>query len=206
MALILSLQGCMAVGKTTAVRSLQETSPYIHVSPEDNAAVIEEIRRRGLRKDVYADYLEIQRLFLMNEVRRHARVQAYPCAIMDFGAEEIEFYTLNYPRAMGLCWEVEAPLKAELDAVRRCMPARILYLCASEETLRQRKAGDASRSRTFFEIHLTRLMPLKERWFAERGNVDVLRVDNLSRQEMCARVKAWADGCIARTDSAPKSD
>ena len=35
--MILSLQGCMAVGKTTAVRCLQEYTPDIHISYEDNS-------------------------------------------------------------------------------------------------------------------------------------------------------------------------
>lgn len=30
--MILSLQGCMAVGKTTAVRYLQEKAPYVHIN------------------------------------------------------------------------------------------------------------------------------------------------------------------------------
>ncbi len=51
--MILSLQGCMAVGKTTAVRYLQENAPYIHISYEDNRDVIEEIRRRKLDKNKY---------------------------------------------------------------------------------------------------------------------------------------------------------
>ena len=51
--MILSLQGCMAVGKTTAVRYLQENAPYIHISYEDNRDVIEKIRRRKLDKNKY---------------------------------------------------------------------------------------------------------------------------------------------------------
>ena len=37
--MILSLQGCMAVGKTTAARYLQAHDPQLHVCFEDNAAV-----------------------------------------------------------------------------------------------------------------------------------------------------------------------
>ncbi len=44
--MVLSLQGCMAVGKTTAVRYIQEHAPYIHISYEINTDVIEEIKRR----------------------------------------------------------------------------------------------------------------------------------------------------------------
>lgn len=58
---------------------------------------------------------------------------------MDFGAEEIEFYTLNYPKSRGLEWEMEAirqALAPELAAVQACMPEHILFLDASEAVLR----------------------------------------------------------------------
>lgn len=68
--MIVSLQGCMAVGKTTAVRYIEKHAPYVHISYEDNKAVIEEVVRRGLIKTKYEDYLEIQKLWLRNEVQR----------------------------------------------------------------------------------------------------------------------------------------
>ena len=105
--MILSLQGCMAAGKTTAVRYLQENAPYLHISYEEPHAVIEEVRRRQLDKTRYADYLEIQKLWLHNEVVRYQKAVQYPCSIMDFGAEEIEFYTRHYPMSIGKDWEVE---------------------------------------------------------------------------------------------------
>lgn len=61
--MILSLQGCMAVGKTTVARYLEQHCQQVQVCFEDNAAVLAEIKRRGLNKNCYADYLEIQRLF-----------------------------------------------------------------------------------------------------------------------------------------------
>ena len=62
MSLFLSLQGSMAAGKTTVARYLEACLPEIHVSYEENRSVIEEIRRRGLNKNKYEDYLEIQKL------------------------------------------------------------------------------------------------------------------------------------------------
>ena len=38
--MILSLQGCMAVGKTTVVRYLQENAPYVNISYEINEDVL----------------------------------------------------------------------------------------------------------------------------------------------------------------------
>lgn len=133
--MILSLQGCMAVGKTTAVRYLQEHAPYVNISYEDNSDIIDEIRARHLNKNKYEDYLEIQKLWLNKEIVRYNKVKNFACSIMDFGAEEIEFYTLNYPKTIGQNWEVETALHQELEAVRKCMPARILFLEASDEVL-----------------------------------------------------------------------
>lgn len=192
--MILSLQGCMAVGKTTAARYLQAHLPQVHVCFEDNAAVLAEVKRRGLDKNDYADYLEIQRLFLQNEAARWRAAQKYPHAVMDFGAEEIEFYTLNYPKSKGLDWSVDAirqALAPELAAVQRCMPEHILFLDASEETLRARKAGDATRSREFFEHSCTHLLPLKRAWFRAKPNVTFLATDGLTAQQAGERAMLW---------------
>lgn len=192
--MILSLQGCMAVGKTTAARYLAQHCPQVQVSFEDNAAVIAQIKHRKLDKNRYEDYLEIQRLFLRNELRRWQMVKDCPCAVMDFGAEEIEFYTLNYPRSRGLDWDREAirqALAPELAAVQVCMPQHILFLDASEETLRARKAGDATRDRGFFEYYLAHLLPLKREWFREKRNVTFLSTDGLTAAQAGERVQQW---------------
>jgi len=191
--MVLSLQGCMAAGKTTAARYLQEHLPGIHVSFEDNAAVIREVKACGLKKDVYRDYLEIQRLWIRNEIERWERIRQYPNAVMDFGAEEIEFYTLNYPKAMGKDWEIEKPLQGELKALRECMPERILFLEAGESILRQRKERDTTRSRTFFDFYIKCLLPLKREWFLGREDVDILDTSCLSPWETGERAREWAE-------------
>ncbi len=194
--MILSLQGSMAVGKTTAARYLQQHCPQVHVCFEDNAAVIAEVKRRGLNKNCYKDYLKIQRLFLQNELRRWQEAQKYPRAVMDFGAEEIVFYTLNYPRSKGLGWDADAVRQAlapELAAVQACMPQHILFLDASENTLRARKAGDATRSREFFEHYCSCLLPLKREWFRKMPNVTFLSTDGLTIQQTGERAKRWCE-------------
>lgn len=97
--MILSLQGCMAVGKTTAVKYLQENAPYINISYEINTDIVEEVKRRQLNKNRFDDYIEIQRLWLNKKVSRWNKTKDFQCSVMDFGAEEIEFYTLNYPKS-----------------------------------------------------------------------------------------------------------
>lgn len=195
--MVLSLQGCMAAGKTTALNYLRENAPYVNVSYEENSEVVQAIRNRILEKNKYEDHLEIQRLWLDNDVRRFERVEDLPCTVMDFGVEEIEFHTINYPKAIGKDWDIENALKDEFIGVRKCMPARILFLDASDDTLRQRKQSDPNRARSSFEYYLKHLMPLKRTWFSKISNVDYLLVDNMPRQEVAMRVKQWVDLCIA---------
>ena len=194
--MVLSLQGCMAVGKTTAVQYLRENAPYVNISYENNADVIDEIKQRQLDKNIYEDYLEIQKLWLSKEVVRYHKAKDFECSIMDFGAEEIEFYTLNYPKTIGQNWNIENALKKELEQIRECMPTRILFLDASTEVLVRRKENDKSRSRNFFEHHLKYLLPFKRNWFLGKENVDVLNVDNLSADDVGKKVKEWVDFCI----------
>ena len=194
--MILSLQGCMAVGKTTAVRYLQEYAPYVNINYEINTDIVDEVKRRQLDKNKYEDYLEIQKLWLNKEVVRYHKAKNFPCNIMDFGAEEIEFYTLNYPKTIGQDWEVENALHEELESVRKCMPTRILFLDASNETLLSHKENDPTRSRNFFEHHLKHLLPLKRAWFIGKENVDVLNVDDLTAEQVGEKVKEWVDFCI----------
>lgn len=200
--MVLSLQGCMAVGKTTAVKYLQEHAPYVNISYEINSDVLDDIKRRKLNKNIYEDYLEIQRLWLNKEIIRYNKAEKFPCSIMDFGAEEIEFYTLHYPSTIGQNWEIETALHKELEAVRNCMPARILFLDASDEVLIKHKMADKTRSREFFEHHLKYFLPLKRKWFLKKDNVDILHVDNLSAVEVGEKVKKWVDSCIQNRLSA----
>lgn len=158
--------------------------------------LIDEVKQRQLDKNKYEDYLEIQKLWLDKEVVRYNKAKEFPCSIMDFGAEEIEFYTLNYPITIGQKWEIENALKKELEQVRKCMPTRILFLDASNEVLRKHKENDNTRSRNFFEHHLKHLLPLKRQWFIGKENVDVLNVDNLNADEVGKKVKEWVDFCI----------
>lgn len=195
--MVLSLQGCMAVSKTMALNCLRETTPYVNVSFEENSDVIRSIQDRGLDKNEYEDCLEIQRLWIANEIERFGQMRDCPCTVMDFGAEEIEFHTISFPKSIGKDWDMENTLRGGLASLRRCMPARILFMDASDETLRQRKESDPNRARNSFEYYLNCLMPLKRAWFSRMDNVDYLLVDNLSKHEVALRVKQWVDSCIS---------
>ena len=201
--MMLSLQGCMAVGKTSAADYLKKHAPYLHVQFEDTSELINEITRRQLDKNTFEDFVEIQRLWIQYEIKRWEKAKNFPCTIMDFGAEEIEFYTLHYPKAIGKDWPVEEALGDELKALKRCLPTRILFLDASEAFLRRNKESDKSRSRNFFDFYLQDLLPLKRQWFLGQEQVDVLNVDGLTREEVGQQVKIWCDHCLSLNKNQP---
>ncbi len=76
------------------------------------------------------------------------------------------------------------------------MPTRILFMDASDETLKQHKENDLTRTRNFFEHHLKYLLPLKRDWFYGKDNVDILMVDGLDKEQVGIKVKEWCDRCI----------
>ena len=165
---------------------------------ENNSSVIAQVARLGLDKRRYPDYIRIQRLWIRNEVNRWKNTEGHPCSVMDFGAEEIEFYTLHYPQSIGENWPVEQDLAPELAQLRQCMPQRILFLDAAEEELRRRRENDATRSRGFFDHYVEHLLPLKRKWFLSRSDVDVLRVDDLTPEQVRQAVKQWVEHGMQR--------
>lgn len=148
--MVLALQGGMAVGKTTAARYVAAHDPAVAVFFEDNSPALSNLQGRGLDKHRFADYCEIQRAFIQQEIDRYDRAAACPCALIDLGPQEIEFYTLFYPASIGKDWPVRQALAAELAALRRCRIDRTLFLQASVSVLQQRKEGDTTRDRGFF--------------------------------------------------------
>ncbi len=193
--MVLVLQGGMAVGKTTAAQYVAAHAPDVTVFYEDNAPALAALRGRGLDKHRFADYCEIQRAFIQQEIDRYARAAACPCALVDLGPQEIEFYTLHYPASIGQDWPVEQALAPELTALRACRIDRTLFLQASTPVLRQRKEADTSRDRGFFEHTVRHLLPAKEQWFAAQPRVDFLQTDDSTQPQTAAAVLAWVQQC-----------
>lgn len=193
MTTFLSLQGSMAVGKTTALKYLQEHSSKATVSYEENRHVIAEIHDRQLDKNNFGDYVEIQRLFIQNELDRYKKYRNKECVVMDFGSEEIYFHTLNFPLSKGLDWPVADALVDELNELKEILPKRILYLRASLKTLRRNKENDRTRDRGFFDTYVTTLLPLKEKWFANDDTLDFIDVDRLSPEQLGFAVQEWVE-------------
>lgn len=186
---VLSLQGGMAAGKTTVARYLAARG--IPVLLEDISRPAAQCRALGLDKHTRSGYVQTQRLFIQNEILRWNQAQQYPCAVMDLGAEEIEFYTLHYPATIGQDWPVEQDLADALAALRRCRADRTLFLDASPATLLARCQGDTSRDRGFFRHSTRHLLPAKRAWFSGRPDVTFLCTDGLSAGEVCRLAHRW---------------
>ena len=181
----------MAVGKTTVANYVKEHNQIVTLYKEENEGTIAEVKSRNLKKDIYEDYLEIQRIWIRHTIERIKRAQKDPFALLDYGAEEIEFYTLFYPLSIGKNWNVQEKLKYELSTLRCYYSSRILFLDASLETLKERKTCDLSRSRLFFEHSTEKLLPLKRKWFLSRNDVDYLLTEGKSIEEVGDMVCSW---------------
>lgn len=182
--MIISIQGSMAVGKTALVTYLKDAIPEAVLSYEDITPIVSEVKERALDKNKFEDYLEIQKLWIAHEIQRYQSVKDFPLVLMDFGAEEIDFYTRFYPQAAGHDWNTLSFLGNELTQLSYCLPDHIIFLEAKDEVLQQRKASDKTRSRNFFDFQLEKLLPLKRKWFAEKENVIFLDTNGLSREEV----------------------
>ena len=191
---ILSLQGCMASGKTTALKFIDNNADDIIASYEWDDEITNVLNQHNYDKSVLEDYIEVQKIWIDKEIRRYTKATEVKCncALMDFGAEEIEFHTLYWPRTIGQAWDVEKYLHRELEELRKCFPDRILFLKASEEKLRSNKLSDSVRQRRYFEYYFNKIMPLKEEWLKGLNNVDYLAVDDLAQEQLGNEAINWA--------------
>lgn len=195
---VLSIQGCMAAGKTTALRNVEKNLSDVHASYEWNDHIMDKLRQHNYDTKTQEGFIGTQRIWIEKEVQRfeQAKATGASCVIMDFGAEEIEFFTLCWPKTLGLNWNIEELMKEELKNLRECMPHRILYLEASYEKLLTNKKSDLVRPRNYFDTYCKQLMPLKEAWFHAKTNVDYLDINEKNSDEVGEEVIQWVQKYI----------
>lgn len=186
--MIISLQGSMAVGKTSVLKDIVKRLQGVTISYEDVAGVITKIKQDQLDKDNYDDYQIIQGLWIDHEISRYEKVADKKLVLMDFGAEEIDFYTRFYPKAGGKDWQLSQQLKNKLKALEACLPDLVIYLDASDIELRRRKQLDKTRSRSFFDFQLENLLPLKRNWFLSKDNTIVIDTSAKTLEEVSQEV------------------
>ncbi|MGT2833045.1 deoxynucleoside kinase [Streptococcus halotolerans] len=182
--MIISLQGSMAVGKTSVLKAITKRLPGVTISYEDVTEVITKIKQHHLDKDNDDDYQIIQGLWIDHEIARYEKIADEKLVLMDFGAEEIDFYTRAYPKASGKDWQLSQQLINKLNDLEPCLPDLVIFLDASSEELRRRKALDKTRSRSFFDFQLENLLPIKRDWFLLKANTVLVDTNGKSVEQV----------------------
>ncbi|WP_256941215.1 ATP-binding protein [Bacillus sp. EAC] len=179
----ISFQGGMASGKTTLIKRIENRlrDKDIIFTYENPFPVVE--KRKKLNIDIHTEegFLANQRLFIENEIDRFNQLPDCK-VIFDRGPEDIEFYTIHFPIANGVNWHIESDLEQELIKLRKCRSDLIIYLDASEETLRKRMLNDKNRSRNSFEQNM-KLYQFEREWFSQ-FNTTFVNVDKRTPVEM----------------------
>lgn len=149
--MIIAIQGGMAVGKTTALKIIENVYPKIAISFEDISPVVDKINKHQLDNNKLDDYCEIQQLFIQHERDRYELVRDNEIVLMDYGAEEIAFYTQYFPKVAGYSWTLPSNLLLEVNRLKECFADYIIFLDADETVLYQRQKNDFNRQRHFFK-------------------------------------------------------
>lgn len=185
---IVSLQGGMACGKTTLARKINEQNNDIVVSYEDVSSLIKIIKSENLDKRKLEEYIKIQKLFINYELERYKKLKIHNKVIIDLGLEEIEFYTLNYPKSIGMDWNIEKMMKNELNELRKHQNTLNIFLDCDEDVLKKRKDNDLFRTRNFFDFYISSMHSLKRKWFKNRENTIFIDTTKLSSDDVYYKV------------------
>lgn len=190
---ILSIQGGMAVGKTTVIKRLEKRLKNINFVYEKPLGLVR--KRDAMKLDINTKrgFVQNQRLFINAEVEKYQNLPA-GISLFDRGPEDIEAYTLNYPKSISKNWDIEKLLTKELQALRQCRSDAILFLRASKKTLVKRKSGDLSRGRSSFGHYINNLSLLEEAFFMKISYVEYFDVDNYGINEVEKYVRRWIAG------------
>ncbi|EJV69948.1 hypothetical protein BWGOE4_36510 [Bacillus mycoides] len=179
MAYVISLQGPMASGKTTLAKRLEQYG--LSIIYENPYPIVEK------RKELYLDmnskdgFITNQKMFIEAKIKELQNVKS-SVIIFDRGPEDIEFYTLFYPKVIGKEWDIETELKDELYKLRECRSDAIFYLDVSKENLYDRKNNDRARNRSTFDEQF-KLVEIEKEWYKQFPityvNTNVLAVNEL---------------------------
>ncbi|PEO10984.1 AAA family ATPase [Bacillus pseudomycoides] len=163
MTCIISLQGPMASGKTTLARRLEQRG--FQIVYENPYEIVE--KRKKLNLDIYIKegFITNQRMFIGAKIKEIQNARGCT-VIFDRGPEDIEFYTLHFPKLIGMDWDIENELKDELYQLRKCRSNAIFYLDVSKKILQERKKNDNTRRRSTFEEQLE-LINTEKQWYQQ---------------------------------------
>ncbi|QWU46224.1 AAA family ATPase [Bacillus sp. NP247] len=189
MTYIVSLQGPMASGKTTLAKRLEKRGHSIIY--ENPYPIVE--KRKELNLDIYTKdgFITNQKMFIEAKIKEFQNVKE-SIVIFDRGPEDIEFYTIFYPKLIGEDWDIETGLQEELYKLRECRSNAIFYLDVSKENVYNRKNNDITRNRSTFEEQY-KLVETEKEWY-KQFPVTYVDTNTLSVNELEIYFMEWLRG------------
>ncbi len=186
MAYVISLQGPMASGKTTLAKRLEEKG--YSVIYENPYPIVE--KRKELHLDINSKegFIANQKMFMEAKIKEFENIQE-STVIFDRGPEDIEFYSLFYPKLIEKEWDIETELIDELYKLREYRSDAIFYLDVSKENLYDRKINDTTRNRSTFEEQF-KLVEIEKEWY-KQFPVTYVDTNRLSVDELEAYFMRW---------------
>ncbi|PDY88806.1 ATP-binding protein [Bacillus toyonensis] len=186
MAYVISLQGPMASGKTTVAKRLEQHG--LSVIYENPYRIVEKRKELNLDMNSKDGFITNQKMFIEAKIKEFQNIQE-STVIFDRGPEDIEFYTLFYPKLIGKEWDIETELQDDLCELRKCRSDAIFYLDVSKENVYDRKNNDRVRNRSTFEEQL-KLVETEKEWY-KQFPVTYVDTNALSVDELEAYFIRW---------------
>ncbi|EEL86774.1 TPA: AAA family ATPase [Bacillus nitratireducens] len=183
---VISLQGPMASGKTTLAKSLERCG--LSVIYENPYPIVEKRKKLNLDMCTKEGFITNQKMFIEAKIKEFQNVKS-SVVIFDRGPEDIEFYTLFYPKVIGKEWDIETKLKDELYKLREYRSDAIFYLDVSKENLYDRKNNDRARNRSTFEEQF-KLVETEKEWY-KQFPVTYVDTNTLTVDELEAYFMGW---------------
>ncbi|MDM5234712.1 ATP-binding protein [Bacillus cereus] len=163
MAYVISLQGPMASGKTTLAKRLEQYG--LSVIYENPYPIVEKRKELKLDMNSKEGFIANQKMFMEAKIKEFENIQE-STVIFDRGPEDIEFYSLFYPKLIEKEWDIETELQDDLCKLREYRSDAIFYLDVSKENLYNRKNNDTERNRSTFEEQF-KLVEIEKEWYKQ---------------------------------------
>ncbi|MGE7890054.1 AAA family ATPase [Bacillus cereus] len=186
MAYVISLQGPMASGKTTLAKRLEKRG--FQVIYENPYPIVEKRKKMNLDMSLKEDYITNQKMFIEAKIKEFQNIEE-STVIFDRGPEDIEFYTLFYPKLIGEEWDIETELKGELYKLRECRSDAVLYLDVLKENVYDKKNNDKTKNRSTFEEQC-KLIEIEKEWY-KQFPVTYVDTNTLIVKELEAYFMEW---------------
>jgi thymidylate kinase len=142
--MIVSVEGFKGVGKTTLIAGLKAEFPHFLCTTGEQK--LQCLKMNPLKEgDAESNFYFTRRILVAYFSDIWERRTPGQTIIFDRGPEELEYFTLHYPRQLGCDWNVEKNLNRELDVLRRMKSDLIVFLDVEEEVLSQRRRSAAKK-------------------------------------------------------------